>query len=283
MTILRMDNVLLVVDDLEAVKAFFVDLGLELEGETAVEGESVDRLIGLDGVRADHRLAADPGRPRPDRAGQVPHAGGGQGRAGRRTGEHAGHPADHVRRRRHRGRPRPPARATAPSSSARWCSTRTSYRLCYVRGPEGIIVALAAATRLNKRGPPVAGRASVMSRGAWRYLWLYVARPDQSPRVAYDACVGHESRLRRRQRPAGGDDLAQLRRIGVLELLVGGDATVGQDRGDPRSDAAQLRQVVRRRGLAPRPASTTCLGALACGLRAFLLYFMRPCQSPLAA
>ena len=52
MTVLRMDNVLLVVDDLEAAKAFFVELGLELEGETVVEGESVDRLIGLDGVRA---------------------------------------------------------------------------------------------------------------------------------------------------------------------------------------------------------------------------------------
>src|SRR5262245_17422560 len=47
-----MDNVLLVVDDLEAVKAFFAALGLELEGETTVEGESVDRLIALDGVRA---------------------------------------------------------------------------------------------------------------------------------------------------------------------------------------------------------------------------------------
>jgi catechol 2,3-dioxygenase-like lactoylglutathione lyase family enzyme len=52
MTLLRMDNVLVVVDDLEAVKAFFADLGLELEGETTVEGPSVDRLIGLDGVRA---------------------------------------------------------------------------------------------------------------------------------------------------------------------------------------------------------------------------------------
>ncbi len=52
MTLLRMDNVLLVVDDLEAVKLFFADLGLELEGEAVVEGESVDRLIGLDGVRA---------------------------------------------------------------------------------------------------------------------------------------------------------------------------------------------------------------------------------------
>ena len=52
MTIQRMDNVLIVVDDLEAAKAFFAELGLELEGETVVEGQTVDRLIGLDGVRA---------------------------------------------------------------------------------------------------------------------------------------------------------------------------------------------------------------------------------------
>ena len=52
MTVLRMDNVLIVVDDLEAVTAFFTELGLELEGETTVEGPSVDRLIGLQNVRA---------------------------------------------------------------------------------------------------------------------------------------------------------------------------------------------------------------------------------------
>ena len=52
MTIHRMDNVLIVVDDLEAAKSFFIELGLELEGETQVEGPSVDRLIGLEGVRA---------------------------------------------------------------------------------------------------------------------------------------------------------------------------------------------------------------------------------------
>jgi catechol 2,3-dioxygenase-like lactoylglutathione lyase family enzyme len=52
MTIQRMDNVLIVVEDLEAVKAFFVELGMELEGETTVEGPSVDRLIGLQNVRA---------------------------------------------------------------------------------------------------------------------------------------------------------------------------------------------------------------------------------------
>lgn len=50
--LLRMDNVLIVVDDLEAVKAFFLELGFELEGETIVEGPAVDRLIGLKKVRA---------------------------------------------------------------------------------------------------------------------------------------------------------------------------------------------------------------------------------------
>src|ERR1041384_2140385 len=52
MTIKRMDNVLIVVDDLEAVKAFFIELGLELEGESTVEGPLVAGLIGLEDVRA---------------------------------------------------------------------------------------------------------------------------------------------------------------------------------------------------------------------------------------
>src|SRR5438045_7816036 len=52
MTIQRMDNVLIVVDDLDAAKSFFIELGLELEGETQVEGPSVDSLIGLKDVRA---------------------------------------------------------------------------------------------------------------------------------------------------------------------------------------------------------------------------------------
>jgi catechol 2,3-dioxygenase-like lactoylglutathione lyase family enzyme len=46
------DNVLIVVDDLEVVKAFFLELGLQLEGETTVEGPLVGSLIGLQDVRA---------------------------------------------------------------------------------------------------------------------------------------------------------------------------------------------------------------------------------------
>src|SRR5690349_23315510 len=52
MALKRMDNVLIVVEDLEAVKAFFIELGLRLEGESTVEGPSVGKLIGLGDVRA---------------------------------------------------------------------------------------------------------------------------------------------------------------------------------------------------------------------------------------
>ncbi|MDT7804147.1 MAG: hypothetical protein QOI78_7580 [Actinomycetota bacterium] len=53
MTIRRMDHTGFVVGDLPAAVAFFVELGLELEGKTTVEGAWADQLIGLDGVRAD--------------------------------------------------------------------------------------------------------------------------------------------------------------------------------------------------------------------------------------
>jgi catechol 2,3-dioxygenase-like lactoylglutathione lyase family enzyme len=51
-----MDNVLIVVDDLDAVTAFFVALGLEVHGEVEVGGPDVDRLIGLEGTRATLRF-----------------------------------------------------------------------------------------------------------------------------------------------------------------------------------------------------------------------------------
>jgi catechol 2,3-dioxygenase-like lactoylglutathione lyase family enzyme len=60
MTIHRMDHVGVVVEDLAAAVAFFVELGLELEGEAAVEGEWVDQLVGLDGVRADLAVLRTP-------------------------------------------------------------------------------------------------------------------------------------------------------------------------------------------------------------------------------
>jgi catechol 2,3-dioxygenase-like lactoylglutathione lyase family enzyme len=51
-TIQRMDNVGIVVDDLEAAVAFFTELGMELEGEAQIEGVCPDQMLGLDGVRS---------------------------------------------------------------------------------------------------------------------------------------------------------------------------------------------------------------------------------------
>ena len=53
MTIKRLDHVSVVVDDLAAASAFFSELGLEPEGEAAVEGEWVDRVNGLESVQVD--------------------------------------------------------------------------------------------------------------------------------------------------------------------------------------------------------------------------------------
>ncbi|MGH3338221.1 MAG: VOC family protein [Propionibacteriaceae bacterium] len=60
MTIQRMDHVSVVVDDLEAAIAFFAELGMELEGQAPIEGPSVDRVNGLDGVRVDIAMMRTP-------------------------------------------------------------------------------------------------------------------------------------------------------------------------------------------------------------------------------
>src|SRR3954462_5977052 len=60
MTIRRMDNVLIVVEDLDVVIAFFVELGMELEGKGPIEGRWVERVIGIDGVRQDVAMLRPP-------------------------------------------------------------------------------------------------------------------------------------------------------------------------------------------------------------------------------
>jgi len=141
MTIQRMDNVGIVGDDLAAATAFFVELGLELEGEATVEGRWVDRIVGLDGVRSDIAMLRTPD---------------GHGRL-ELTKFHT-----------------PPARNTDPNAPVNTLGIRRimfavddiedvlarlqahgaelvgevvqyedKYRLCYVRGPEGIMIALA--------------------------------------------------------------------------------------------------------------------------------------------
>ncbi len=143
MTIQRMDHVGVVVDDLAAATAFFVELGLELHGEASVEGGWVDRVIGLEGVRA--RIAM---LEAPDGHGRLeltefdaPSSRGGDRRAPANTLgiRHLSFAVDDLdgvlARLRARG-------AELVGEVERY---RDSYRLCYVRGPEGIIVELAEA------------------------------------------------------------------------------------------------------------------------------------------
>ena len=63
MTIQRMDNVAIVVDDLDAAVAFFTELGMELVGKAQIEGLWADRTVGLDGVRSDIAMMRTPDGP----------------------------------------------------------------------------------------------------------------------------------------------------------------------------------------------------------------------------
>src|SRR5215472_12199065 len=60
MSIQRMDNVAIVVDDLDAAVAFFTELGMELEGKGRVEGRWADRAVGIDGVRSEIAMMRTP-------------------------------------------------------------------------------------------------------------------------------------------------------------------------------------------------------------------------------
>ena len=60
MTIQRMDNVAIVVEDLDAAVAFFAELGMELEGKAQIEGLFADRTVGLDGVRSEIAMMRTP-------------------------------------------------------------------------------------------------------------------------------------------------------------------------------------------------------------------------------
>jgi catechol 2,3-dioxygenase-like lactoylglutathione lyase family enzyme len=142
MTIQRMDNVLLVVDDLEAAIAFFAALGMEVEGEATVEGPSVDRLVGLESVRSDTVMMRTPdghGRIELDRF----HAP----RAVRAEPEDAPVNALGIRRIMFAVDDVDAVLARLRTHGAELVGEvvqyEDSYRLCYVRGPEGIMVALA--------------------------------------------------------------------------------------------------------------------------------------------
>jgi catechol 2,3-dioxygenase-like lactoylglutathione lyase family enzyme len=137
-----MDNVLIVVDDLNAAIAFFTELGLELEGQTTVAGRSVDRLVGLDGVRSEIATMRTPdghGRIELDKF-HTPAAvkdvkeDAPVNTLGIRRIMFAVDDIDDV-----------VARLVAHGAQlvGELVQYEDSYRLCYVRGPEGITVGLA--------------------------------------------------------------------------------------------------------------------------------------------
>ncbi|MGY1664436.1 VOC family protein [Geodermatophilus sp. SYSU D00696] len=142
MTIQRMDHVSVVVDDLEAAKAFFAALGMELEGEAPIEGPWADRVNALDGIRVDIAMMRTPdghGRleltrfhspevvsPQPENAlGNT---------LGLRSIMFAVDDLDATLA---------GLRAHGAQLIGEVAQYEDSHRLCYVRGPAGIIVALA--------------------------------------------------------------------------------------------------------------------------------------------
>ena len=146
MTIQRMDNVAIVVDDLDAAVAFFTELGMELEGKGQIEGLFADRTVGLDGVRSDIAMmrtpdghskleltkyhtpaavAAEPANPSPNTLGL------------HRVMFAVDDIDDTIARLRTHG-------AELVGAIEQY---ENVYRLCYVRGPEGIVVGLAEELR----------------------------------------------------------------------------------------------------------------------------------------
>jgi catechol 2,3-dioxygenase-like lactoylglutathione lyase family enzyme len=137
-----MDNVLIVVEDLEAAKAFFAELGMELEAETQVEGPWVDSTVGLEGVRADIAMMRTPdGHSRvelskfhtPPAVRAEPESAPANALGIRRIMFAVDDIHDVVARLRGRG----------GELVGEITQYRDMYRLCFMRGPEGIIIGLA--------------------------------------------------------------------------------------------------------------------------------------------
>ncbi len=136
-----MEHVGIVVDDLAAATVFFVELGLVLQGEWSVEGRWVDRIVGLEGVRADAAMMQTPdghGRLELIKFRSPSTQGGNRDAPANTPGiRHVAFGVEDID-------------AVVAGLRARGAEFvggleryEDSYRLCYVRGPEGIIVELA--------------------------------------------------------------------------------------------------------------------------------------------
>lgn len=142
MTVERIEHVGIVVDDLAAALEFFLALGLELDGETSVEGEAVDRMTGLEGVRSDLAFLKVPGGHGTLEVVQY--------RSPVRTEDPQPPPQPNTPGLNHLLFAVDDLRATLARLEAQGAELvgevidyGTSYRLCYLRGPGGMIVELA--------------------------------------------------------------------------------------------------------------------------------------------
>jgi catechol 2,3-dioxygenase-like lactoylglutathione lyase family enzyme len=141
MTVKRMDNVGIVVEDLDTAIEFFTELGLAVEGRAPVEGDWADRVTGLHGMRVEIAMMRTPdGHSRLELSRFV---------APPLVADHRSAPVnalgylrvmfavedidDTLARLRQRG-------ATLVGDVAQY---EDIYRLCYIRGPEGILIGLA--------------------------------------------------------------------------------------------------------------------------------------------
>ena len=140
MTIQRMDHVGIVVDDLTAATEFFVELGLETQGAGLVEGRWVDRIVGLECVRVEAAMLQTP-----DGNGRIEliefhspasHGDGRQAPANTLGLRHIAFVVEDI------DAVVAGLRARGAELVGELVRYEDAYRLCYVRGPEGIIVEL---------------------------------------------------------------------------------------------------------------------------------------------
>ena len=151
MTIKRLDHISVVVDDLAAAIAFFIALGMTLEGETPIEGAWVDRVNGLENVQVDIVMMQTPDghgkleltKFRNPKVVQIEPAIAPPNALGLRSVMFTVESVDESVAR---------LRASGAELIGEVAQYEDKYRLCYMRGPAGIIVALAE----ELSGTPVA-------------------------------------------------------------------------------------------------------------------------------
>jgi catechol 2,3-dioxygenase-like lactoylglutathione lyase family enzyme len=142
MTIKRLDHVSIVVDDLEAAVAFFTTLGMTREGDAQVEGAWVDRVNGIENVQVDIVMMRTPdGHGRLEltkfhtpKLVEIEPAIAPPNALGLRSVMFAVESVDDTVAR---------LRANGAELVGEVAQYEDKYRLCYMRGPAGVIIALA--------------------------------------------------------------------------------------------------------------------------------------------